>query len=338
MVRLMPVFVAAGLCLALAAPVPAQTEAPGGSEPGWVSPWESWVANNGVTPKVKAPPVELAGASKPIPMSFRVEYGLSSDYVWRGMNLTEFGEKHGERCNQSLGVAAEIDTKVAGAVGVAVWMDWWSGLERAMGEEIGCKPLENDYTVYWRIPVKQIHTTFEVGWNCLHFPAVGIGGTQEVYVSLTFDDSPLWGTGKPVLNPYVYYALDYDWGDNGSWIEIGAKPVISLAELSCTKDLPVLKDSWVSPSVSLGIDHRYYGGLAEGFGGELADYLGIDKHTRCANVVFGFEYGYDLTRTLGIRREGGTVTLIGFLNYSQALQKDLINDEFWGGVKLAWSW
>ncbi len=374
MTRSKRVCTAVAVCLVsalLASPAWAQGPAKPQDGSLWLIASGVWLPNNGVMPKAKAPPVEKTPGGKPVPMSFLLQYGLSSDLVWRGINWSEYSGEGVERCNQQAAAAAELSLKEFGALGAVVWFDWWSGTDAAMEKDRHCEPLANDFTFYWRYPIAQAWTTVELGWSCIRFPGIELGSTQEIYVNLMFDDSWLWGTERPVLNPYAFYALDYDLMDCGSWIEFGIAPVIALDEVDCTKDVPVVQNMWVSPSLSLGIDHRYYGGYTKnvlssssapvgeedfydpcdykpatdyqsppdvGTGLDATSGSGVDKHTRCANIVYGLALGCDLNGALGLTREWGNLAAIGYVNYSQALHRSFINDEFWGGMVLAWSW
>ena len=90
--------------------------------------------------------------------------------------------------------------------------------------------------------------------------------------------------------------------------------------------MPVIKDLTVPPSFTLAMDIGY-----------------IDSGTRTAATQYGLEVGYDLGEALGLPEQYGSVSLTGFLNYSDAVADNSsgfanLNDEFWGGFSVGWEW
>ncbi len=264
---------------------------------------------------------------KPIPLSFTLDYTLVTDYIWRGINYSEYDGEGREALNHQLGVGASYDTGTFGTFGMLVWLEWYADQEALSGP--GSGPLQEvDYVAYWSYTLEQIATTVETGWIAYAFPQVEDESecTHEWYVALSFDDSCLFGTEQGVLNPFVAYYLDVD-DVQGSWLEFGVSHDFILAEMGC-KDTPVLKDLSVTPSFVVGVDHRY-----------LPNSLGTGQEaTRLANLRYGLAATYDITSALSLPPQVGLVTLTGFLNFSQALRDELIDDEFWGGVTVAWQW
>jgi hypothetical protein len=80
-----------------------------------------------------------------------------------------------------------------------------------------------------------------------------------------------------------------------------------------------------APSITLGVDIGY-----------------IDSGTRVANTVYGLAVGYDLGEAIGLPEQYGSISVTGFLNYSDAVADDSpninLNDEFWGGFSVGWEW
>ena len=213
-----------------------------------------------------------------------------------------------------------------------MWFEWYAD-QSQLTPEYGRHIQEVDYSLYYTYTAEPIATTFETGWLAYTLPPIGGDAhtTYELYVKLSFDDSKLFGTEEPILNPYVYYGIDVDLGRYGSWIELGVSHDFELADCGCG-DVPILKHTTVTPSVVLGIDHRFLDKVAvEGEGTE-------GPATRLANIVYGLEANVDMSAVLGIPEQFGSVSLGTFLNYSQAFRDDLLDDELWGGVKLGWSW
>jgi hypothetical protein len=287
--------------------------------------------HNGVMPKRKAPPVEKTTPNKPLPMTFMVDYTLATDVVWRGMNLSEYPGEGREDLSHQLALAGEYDTGF-GAVGVVVWFDWWAGLDEAIGGDGHLT--EIDYTAYYRLAVPEIAAVAEVGWSALDFTDSLGFCTQEIYGKLTFDDSFIWrrwGRQSALLRPYVFYAVDYRRADWGSWLEVGVQPVFVLDDVTYLKDVPVVRDLTISPTVALSADHRYLDRFLTG--------ASSGGSTKLSNIVYGLEIGYDLGHALNMPKEYGTVKLTAFVDYSQALGRDdVLNDEFWGGMRVTYAW
>jgi len=83
----------------------------------------------------------------------------------------------------------------------------------------------------------------------------------------------------------------------------------------------VLRHMTVTPSFVMGVDH---GQLSGG--------------TRLAHVQCGLDVSFDLGTALGLPANCGTLTLNGFLRFSDAVFNAVLNDEFWGGVTIGYGW
>ncbi len=259
---------------------------------------------------------------KPLPVSFSLDYTLVSDYVFRGINFSEYRGEGREGPNHQLAVGVEVDLGKAGAIGATFWFECYAFQEQLTPGYDG-NIQEIDYTIYYRYEVKPIDTTIEMGWIAYTFPGVGGDGhaTYELYVKLSYDDSKLFGTDSPVLSPYVYYGVDYDAGKCGSWLEFGV-----------SHDFAVFEHVTVTPSAALGVDIHYLDKFdVAGNGGETSS-------ARLANILYGLNISYDLSGALNLPPQIGSVTISGFLNYSQAFRDELLNDEFFGGMNVGWSW
>ena len=293
---------------------------------------DTWIAHNGEMPKIKAPPVEFSDPDKPIPLSFIISYGLASDHVWRGINWSEYPGEGREKPNHQAGAGVEFDAGAFGVFGGTVWFDWFAGTDTMTGRSSGV-PLESDYTAYWRYPIRSIGLTPEVGWSYIRFNAFE-ETSQELYARIQFDDSRLWGTQSAFLNPYVFYAIEYHQTDWTSWLEFGIKPRWVMADVSALAEIPVIRDMWFSPSLSVGWDFGYIGDITE-----VSPALPQGgREQRCANGVAGLEVGYDIGHAFNMPKEYGSVIVIGFLNYSCALGNSILSDELWGGIKVAYLW
>ncbi len=291
-----------------------------------------WAVHNGAMPKVKAPRAERSHPDKPIPLSFIVSYGVATDHVWRGINWSEYPGEGRERCNQQAGAGIEFDTGAFGVFGGSVWFDWFHGTEQLAGRSIGV-PLESNYTAYWRYPIRAISTDIEVGWSYIRFNAFR-ETSQELYARIQFDDSGLWGTQSAFLNPYVFYAIEYHHTDWTSWLELGVQPRWVMADVPALREVPVVRDFWISPHLSVSWDCDYVGNMIT-VNPNVTD---SGPTNRCANAVAGVELGYDLGHAFNVPARYGSIVIIGFIDYSYALGSEELSDELWGGVKLAYLW
>ena len=268
--------------------------------------------------------------SKPVELSFSLDYTLVSDYVFRGINFSEYAGEGREKPNHQMSTGIELATEEYGNFGGLFWFEWFAGQKSLTPGSDNLQ--EVDYVAYWNYDIERIATNIELGWIAYTFPPSGgdAHDTYEVYVALSFDDSGLFNTQESVLNPYIYYGLDYDLGSNGSWIEIGISHDFALNEIAGLEAAPVIKDLTISPSLVLGIDHRYLDKFAvTGSGG---------ASTKLANLNYGLAISYDLSGALNLDPKLGSLAVGGFLNFSQALRRDLLNDEFYGGMSVNYGW
>lgn len=268
--------------------------------------------------------------TKPVPLSFTAGYVLASDYIFRGINFSEYEGEGREEPNHQLTAGVAYDTGNFGKIGFVSWFEWFAGQDQIQSGD-SCKDLQEvDYTLYWNYTIAPLGTTVETGWIAYTFPPYsGDAHTDyEWYVKLSQDDSKWFGTEKPVLNPYIAYYYDLDLAENAGWAEVGVSHTFALADLGMS-DTPFLKNVSVTPSLVMGVDHRYYGGLG------LA---GADKTTRLANLNYGLAVAYDLFGALNVDPKYGTMSVGTFVNFSQALEDGPINDEFYGGLSVTYGW
>ncbi|MCU0727369.1 MAG: hypothetical protein MUE73_16545 [Planctomycetes bacterium] len=253
---------------------------------------------------------------KPIPLCIGLDYVLVSDYIFRGINYSEYSGEGRERLNHQVTAWAEVDTGCAGTVGGYLWFEFYDGLRHIL-EDPPNRLYEVDYALYWRHAFEPIGTTVELGFAMYDYPHISgsAGQTCEAWLKLTFDDSGLFGTEEPVLNPMLGYWRDVN-DIEGGWLELSIRHPFALAVFTVTQ------------SLALGVDHEYLG-KALGTG---------NRATQFGNLTVGLEVAYDLGGALGLPAWSGGVTLAGFMFRSIALEEDLLNDEFWGGLKVSWSW
>ncbi len=289
-------------------------------------PAATWLGAAASLAAVETPPVEAAPEpTKPIPLSIGIDYTLVSDYVWRGVNLSEYRGEGRERANHQMNVGLSYDLGDCGSINAGFWFEWYAG-QKAMDPTSDGHLQEVDYTLSWSYDIEPLAVGVEVGWIAYQFPQASgdLQTTHELFVGLSFDDSKLFGTDSGVLNPTVKYYYDIDLVEGGQFLELGISHDFALADLGCD-ETPILKDLTVTPSATLGIDHRYFTGS-----------------TKLANVLYGLALSYDLGGAIGMPENCGSLNLTGFINYSQALgiQSDVpgYKDEFFGGMTVGYSW
>jgi len=266
---------------------------------------------------------------KRCPVDLSVDYTLVTDYIWRGINNSEYRGEGTEKLNHQLGVGLACETEKCGTFGALVWLEWYADQER-LTPDCGDHLQEVDYIAYWSCRIEPIATAFEAGWIGYQFPQLSGDAqyTHEWYVTLRFDDARLFGTKGCVLNPYVALYMDVDDFKRGCWMELGVSHDFPLGEIEGCKDVFLLKDLTITPSFVLGYDHRYLDKFFDEGRGS----------SRAANLRYGLDVTHDLSGALHLPERLGALSITGFLRFSDALRDDLINDEFWGGVTFAWQW
>lgn len=274
--------------------------------------------------------VDDAGWDKPIPLEFGIDYTIVSDYVWRGINLSEYANEGTERLNHQLNVGIALPTESFGTFAAAFWFEWYGGQE-ALTPDTSDNLQEVDYTLSWSYDVEPIFTSIELGWIAYTFPQSSgdLHTDYDAYVKLGFDDSPLFGTDEAVLNLYFAYFLNLDLAECTSWMEFGISHDFGMGMCEPLQGTP-LEYLTVTPSLVVGIDHRSLHHYAL-LGSDDAD-------TSVAFLNYGLALGYDLSGALEIPEQYGSFSVTGFLNFSQAIRDTLLDDEFYGGMTLSYAW
>jgi len=297
------------------------------------------------TAELGVPVVSETGWRKPIPVTFLIDYTLVSDYIFRGMNMSDpkpgyaGQESEGGRWpNQQLLTGAEVDLGRFGRVGGSVWFEWYCG-QPALTPEDGDKTFQQvNYNLYYAYLIQDIGLDVKVGYTWLDFRRSGIQ-TQEIDLTLSLDDSILmralgFDVTGPILNPYLFIAFDVDFAAGGIYYQLGMSHTFDLAAMG-HENTPFLKDIAITPSMSISGDHQYLNKLSG-----LRSNSGTNQ-SQLDNIIYGLDVNYDLKSALSIPDQYcGSLYVKGFLNYSQRLDsaKTLLNDELWGGVSVGYSW
>lgn len=298
---------------------------------------------------------ESTGWIKPIPVTFRIDYTLATDYIFRGINFSEYRRKWGqaknegrEKPNHQLTTGAEVDLGSFGRVGGSVWFEWFAGQHYLTPEDSGKNLQEVDYTVYYGYNIEPVGVDAEIGFIWYRFPRAASGdgsSTQEIYLNLSFDES-VWmrvlglNRKKSLLNPYLFQAWDLDLAAGGYYGEFGVAPEIALADVGCD-GMAILKDLSLRPSFAIGWDHNWLNRMsldpAAVAGNEGRGYASNTSHLMFAR--FGGDLTYDLKSALNIPdKYCGAMYVKGFMYYSQRIAEHFLNDEFWGGLSVGYEW
>lgn len=278
---------------------------------------------------------------KPLPLSLSVEYTLVSDYIFRGINFSEHAREGRETPNHQLGTSIGLDLAPlwggkagqAGSISLDTWFEWY-------GDQDKINPIEDsnnqeiDYSAYYSYSIEPIATDLSIGWIHYYFPNLrGVHNddrTNEWFFSLEHNDAWAWRwlgyKGEDgILNPtFAFYHDTHISG--GVWMDLG---------ISHGFEFEAIPNLTVTPSYLLHIDGGYLGPL-----------LRVDDHdTRIAGMTYGIDMTYDLTELLQLPPWAGTMAVSGFLNYfdpTSAVRSTSHNvdleDELYGGMRLAWSW
>jgi hypothetical protein len=160
--------------------------------------------------------------------------------------------------------------------------------------------------------------------------------TQEMSVQFAWHDGEFWkcvtgeDMGKKVLNPTLKYMYDYDQA-NGGLFSLGLSHPFNLAELS-----PDLDGLTLTPSPTLVVDNRYYGGLAESFGGAAFDTdEGVSKTTKIAYTQLNLDLGVNLSKMMGITSGKLMANAgIGYVNSVESFLEDTLYS--YAGISFKW--
>jgi len=217
-------------------------------------------------------------------------------------------------------VNPEYDFEKFGKVGALIWLESFNA-PMASTDVSDTDLLEVDYGPYWAYDIDFLSATVQVGWIYETFPRLrgDDASTQELYVSVSFDDSKWFGVKEPVLNPFVAYFQDID-NSPGGRLAFGISHTFSLAEMGM-KDTPFLKDVDISPVFLMEVDNGQLG-----------------HHWRAEDYQVGIEAGYDLTESLKLSPKFGRIMLTTFVYYRDALMDGQGDDRFYGGLTFSYMW
>ena len=299
----------------------------------WLAAMDEKVGQPSAPPSA---PAKAKGWEKPIPVGFYLDYTLATDYIWRGINLSEYRGEGREKLNHQMTAGVNYDTGDFGKIDFSVWFEWYGANDNISGVNSDGSLQEVDYTIAWTYDLSKIcpkvPVELSLGWIGYDFPQISDdpGFTNEYFIGLALDDQKLLGESWFALNPTVTYYQDLDDVGSmgqGSWLEFGISHEFALADCPKLGSVPIVKDLTVTPSFTLTMDIGYLG-----------------AGTRVATNQYGLDVGYDLGKALSLPKQYGSLAVTGFLKYSDAVTDGAtnfganLNDEFWGGVSVGWKW
>ncbi|MEK6799730.1 MAG: hypothetical protein AABZ12_12250 [Planctomycetota bacterium] len=283
-----------------------------------------------------APPASAAEAepSPTSPFSFAADYYLYSDYVFRGVNLSEYEGEGREKPHHQLSAAVDTDLSLLlhgdegalGTLSLGTCFYWFAAQHELDPENGGQNLQEIDYDLSWAYELETLSSTLTLGYAFYTIPNGKAYNTGEWSIRVDHVDAWMWHWLWPdneegVLNPFVAYSHDVQAAAGGSWIDAGV-----------SHDFAVLENLTLTPSITVGVDHRY-----------LDRVLGTGRAgaTRLATIEYGLNLAYDLSGALELPDDVGSFVLTWFLYFSDAVgnaeDNRTIQDEFYGGMSVGWS-
>jgi hypothetical protein len=269
------------------------------------------------------------------PFAVTLEYAIYSDYVFRGINFSEYEEEGREKLNHQLDFSLDVDiaalfgqeAETYGWFTFNAWFEWYAAQKQLDPNQGGQNLQEVDYSLSWYYDVEPLATAVTVGYSFYTIPNWNSYNTGEWWFTLEHNDAWMWKWLWPenedgILNPTLNFAHDLDLTPGAIWIDVGI-----------SHEFEVIENLTVTPGFTLGIDHRYLDPVLE---------TEEPGSTGLAVLQYGLNVSYDLSTALEIPEEAGTVAVSGFLFFNDvvghAKDRALIEDELFGGMSVAWSW
>ena len=281
-----------------------------------------------------------------IPLEVGLTYYLLSDYVWRGINLSEYPREGRERLNHQLSTSITWDTGKFGKIGFDTFFEWFEA-QKALNPFGGGQNLQEvDYTIRWGYNIEPIKTDMTLGYSFYTYPNLAkllrtdnLAGNNnddrymEWWLKLVHNDAWMWKwllpkNEDPVLTPSFLFAQDVSVGCGHVWMEFG---------FSHEFKVPGIDNLTITPGYTLAVD-----------GGLLKRYLWQKNADtfRLAYEQFALNVTYDLTPVLKLPKWAGTLSVSGLLYFNDALgtaersdrAHGQIQDEFYGGMSVNWGW
>ncbi len=279
------------------------------------------------------------------PIKGTIGYTFITDYMFRGLNMSDILGGNVGRGNHELSYGlnldlAEMGYEDVGELGLNVkhalmiaYINTTANLALTDISLSLTRPLqlleEFDGTMKfeWRTYKWQNQNTYTGGNE----------RTQEIALSLAFKDGAIIEAltgkdmGENVLNPTIKWIIDYDLADGGQLWQFGISHPVDMAEY-----MPELSGIMLKPSLTIAVDNRYYGSYIKNLtNGAVA----TSDVTKFAYMDWGVSAGADLTETIGLNC--GKLGIQGGIGFVQALEKladSVLNDNLYSYVSLVYEW
>lgn len=271
------------------------------------------------------------------PFGLGVTYYLFSDFVFRGINFSEYAGEGREKLNHQMTTAIDVPlgkNGKFGTFGFDTFFEWFAGQEHLGSTPPGAHLQEIDFTLRYSYFVEPIQTKATVGWTEFTFPRTNAvhDRTNEWWFKLEHNDAWLWrGLGYKgtdgILNPSFFFAQDTGY-ILGQWYEISLNHPFTLC-----KNL-----TW-TPKVTFAFDGGYIQRSINGGPGS--------RQFEYAYTQPGMELKYDLTELLHLPKWAGSVYISGqlYYNFVSDVEKDrnrasktVLDDILFGGLTVGWTW
>jgi len=155
--------------------------------------------------------------------------------------------------------------------------------------------------------------TFEGGLNSYIYPERENFDTAEVYGKISFDDSLLLNTERPVLTPYIYAAYDYQ-RNSGWYMEAG------ISHDFIFEDWGLVFTPKADVAYILGYQQQFI-------------FVNKRHDSGWQHYDVGLTASYSLNTLFNFPKQYGEFDMKGYLVYTGAIQKNITADNvLWGGV------
>jgi hypothetical protein len=233
---------------------------------------------------------------------FALDTRYLTDFIWRGIERFDAGRNEDE-------ANLQFDTRIGFDLGklphpyVRLFVNVAENDPISSFEEV--RP-----EVGFDWPVRPF--VISTGYTSYIFPDREDIDTSEVFLKLAFDDSVLFHTERPVLNPYILGAYDFD-VYQGLYVEAGINHTLPIENTGL---------------VFIANAHAAYVNSYDLFA------INPDEsNTGFQHWQVGITAKYTLNTLLNIPDRFGKMSLTGFINYTDSIDEELIaTDQLWGGA------
>lgn len=233
---------------------------------------------------------------------FRLETRYLTDYVWRGIERFDAG-RHEDEGNLQFQPRLQFDLGKLPHPYVDLFVNVAENDPISSFEEV--RP---EIGFDWAVKPFVISG----GYTSYIFPDRTDIDSSEVFLRVSFDDSAVFHTERPIFSPYVHGAYDFDIYQ-GLYVEAGINHVLPIEDTGLT---------------FIANAHAAY---VNGF-----DLFAIDPEessTGFQHWQVGVTAKYNLNMLLNIPDRYGQISLNGYIHYTDAIDEDLIaDDQLWGGA------